>query len=80
MTCENQAEIDYYWEKLTEGGKEIQCGWLNDKFGFPWQIVPSAIGRMMSSGTPEQIRRVTTAFMKMKKFDIATLEQVFVGE
>ena len=80
VTCENQAEIDYYWEKLTEGGKEIQCGWLNDKFGFPWQIVPSAIGRMMSSGTPEQIRRVTTAFMKMKKFDITTLEQVFVGE
>ena len=80
VTCENQAEIDYYWEKLTEGGKEVQCGWLNDKFGFPWQIVPSAMGRMMSSGTPEQIGRVTAAFMKMKKFDITTLEQVFSEE
>jgi len=80
VTCETQAEIDYYWEKLTDGGNEVQCGWLNDKFGFPWQIVPTAMGRMMSTGTQEQIARVTAAFMSMKKFDIATLERAFVGE
>jgi predicted 3-demethylubiquinone-9 3-methyltransferase (glyoxalase superfamily) len=80
ISCENQAEIDYYWEKLTDGGTEIQCGWLNDKFGFPWQVVPSAMGRMMSTGTKEQIGRVTTAFMQMKKFDIATLDRAFAGE
>ena len=80
VTCENQAEIDYYWEKLTDGGTEVQCGWLNDKFGFPWQIVPSAISRMMSTGTSKQIDRVTQAFMPMKKFDLATLERAFAGE
>jgi predicted 3-demethylubiquinone-9 3-methyltransferase (glyoxalase superfamily) len=80
VSCENQTEIDYYWEKLTEGGKEVQCGWLSDKFGFPWQVVPKAMSRMMSTGTPEQIARVTAAFMPMKKFDIATLERAFAGE
>jgi predicted 3-demethylubiquinone-9 3-methyltransferase (glyoxalase superfamily) len=80
VTCETQAEIDYYWEKLTEGGKEVQCGWLSDRFGFPWQIVPTAMSHMMSTGTPEQIARVTAAFMPMKKFDIATLERAFAGE
>lgn len=77
INCETQEEIDYYWDKLTEGGKEIQCGWLNDKFGFPWQIVPRAMERMMSTGTKEQIARLTEAFMKMKKFDIKTLEEAF---
>jgi predicted 3-demethylubiquinone-9 3-methyltransferase (glyoxalase superfamily) len=80
VSCETQAEIDYYWEKLTDGGNEIQCGWLNDRFGFPWQIVPTAMSRMMSTGTPEQIARVTAAFMPMKKFDLATLERAFAGE
>lgn len=79
VNCETQEEVDYYWEKLTDGGKEIQCGWLNDKFGFPWQIVPTAMGQMMSTGTKEQIARVTEAFMKMKKFDIKTLENAFEG-
>lgn len=80
VNCENQEEVDYYWEKLTDGGQEVQCGWLNDKFGFPWQIVPKAMGRMMTEGTKEQITRVTEAFMKMKKFDIKTLEDVFEGK
>ncbi len=75
--CDTQEEVDYYWEKLTEGGNEVQCGWLNDKFGFPWQVVPTAMDKMMSSGTKEQIARVTEAFMKMKKFDIKTLEEAF---
>ncbi len=76
---QNAALIDYFWEKLTNGGAEVQCGWLNDKFGVPWQIVPKQMTEMMSTGTPEQIKRVTDAFMQMKKFDIATLEQVFKG-
>lgn len=80
VNCETQEEIDYYWAALTEGGKEVQCGWLNDKFGMPWQIVPTAMGRMISTGTKEQIMRVTAAFMKMKKFDIATLERAFASE
>lgn len=78
VSCTDQAEVDYYWNALTaDGGKEIQCGWLTDKFGMPWQIVPDAFGRMMSEGTPEQIARVQSAFMQMKKFDIETLEKAF---
>ena len=80
VSCDTQDEVDYYWAALTEGGKEVQCGWLSDKFGMPWQIVPTAFSRMMSTGTKEQVMRVTAAFMKMKKFDIATLEQAFKGE
>lgn len=80
VSCDTQEEIDYYWEKLADGGKEIQCGWLNDKFGFPWQIVPTAMERMMSTGTKEQVGRVTEAFMKMKKFDIKKLEEAFEGK
>jgi len=75
--CENQEEVDYYWDKLTDGGKEVQCGWLNDKFGVPWQIVPRQMTEMLSQGTKEQIARVTEAFMKMKKFDIKTLEDAY---
>ncbi len=81
VSCTDQAEVDYYWNTLTaDGGQEVQCGWLNDKFGMPWQIVPEAFGQMMSSGTPEQIARFQAAFMQMKKFDIATLEKAFKGE
>lgn len=79
VTCNDQAEVDFYWEKLTDGGVEVQCGWLNDKFGVPWQIVPKQMTEMMSTGTPDQIKRVTDAFMQMKRFDIAILEQAFKG-
>ena|SRR5438093_12427712 len=75
--CDTQEEIDYYWEKLTEGGQEQQCGWLKDKFGLSWQIVPAAMDNMMQSGNKEQIARVTEAFLKMKKFDMATLQRAF---
>jgi predicted 3-demethylubiquinone-9 3-methyltransferase (glyoxalase superfamily) len=77
VTCENQEELDYYWEKLTDGGEEVQCGWLNDKFGFPWQVVPVHMEEMMTKGTKEQIARVTEAFMKMKKFDVKILEEAY---
>lgn len=81
INCENQAEVDYYWENLTkDGGQEIQCGWLKDKFGMPWQVVPTAMNRIMASGNKEKIARVTEAFMKMKKFDIKTLEEAFDGK
>ncbi len=71
VNCDTQEEIDYYWNKLTEGGQESQCGWLKDKFGVSWQIVPSILGKLMSD--PDRAPRVIQAFMKMKKFDIKTL-------
>lgn len=72
VSCENQEEIDYYWNKLTEAGEEGQCGWLKDKYGLSWQIVPKILGKLMSD--PSRSSRVVAAFMKMKKFDIAALE------
>lgn len=73
IPCEDQKEIDYYWDKLTtDGGKENMCGWGTDKFGISWQVVPTILGRLMSD--PEKGQRVVQAFMKMKKFDIETLE------
>ena len=69
--CETQAEIDDYWAKLTEGGQESQCGWLKDKYGVSWQILPAIIPALMSD--PARAGRVTQAFLKMKKFDIETL-------
>ena len=72
VDCENQTEIDYYWQKLTEnGGVESPCGWLKDKFGVSWQIVPTVLAQLMSD--PEKGPRVVQAFMKMTKFDIQTL-------
>ena len=72
IECETQAEIDYYWEKLGEDGKYDQCGWLNDKFGMSWQIVPAVLGKLMSD--PDRAPRVVEAFMKMTKLDIQQLE------
>ena len=72
MLCDIQDEIDYYWEKLTEGGEESMCGWLKDKFGVSWQIVPSIIAELMSD--PARAERVTQAFMKMEKLDIETMK------
>lgn len=71
VDCETQQEIDYYWNKLSEGGSEGQCGWLKDKFGVSWQIVPTVLGKLMSD--PERSGRVVQAFMQMKKFDIEKL-------
>ena len=79
IPCESQKEIDYYWEKLSADPKSEQCGWCKDKYGLSWQVWPVALGEMMSKGTPEQVGRVTQAFLKMKKFDIAKLEEAFRG-
>ena len=71
VECETQKEIDYYWDRLTEGGEESQCGWLKDKFGVSWQIIPTILSSLMSD--PAKAGKVVEAFMKMKKFDIAAL-------
>jgi predicted 3-demethylubiquinone-9 3-methyltransferase (glyoxalase superfamily) len=70
--CDNQEEIDYYWNKLSEGGEEGQCGWLKDKFGLSWQVIPSILSELMRD--PTKSGRVTEAFLKMKKFDIEKLK------
>jgi predicted 3-demethylubiquinone-9 3-methyltransferase (glyoxalase superfamily) len=77
VPCETQAEIDYYWEKLSAVPEAEQCGWLKDKFGLSWQVWPTVIGEMMRHGTREQIDRITQAFLPMKKFDIATLQRAY---
>lgn len=72
IECDTQQEIDYYWEKLGADGRYDQCGWLSDKFGVSWQVVPSALKKLLSDA--EKAPRVVEAFMQMSKFDIATLE------
>lgn len=80
ITCEDQAEVDYFWDKLSAHPESEQCGWLKDKFGLSWQIVPKQMGEMMSKDSPEQMQRVTQAFLKMKKFDIAMLQKAYEGK
>jgi len=77
--CETQAEVDHYWSKLTQGGEEGPCGWLNDKYGLSWQIVPAAIPKMMTDPDPTKSERVMNAFLKMKKLDIAAIERAYAG-
>ncbi|MEK7153831.1 MAG: VOC family protein [Patescibacteria group bacterium] len=78
--CDGQEEIDYYWEKLSALPEAEQCGWLKDKYGVSWQIVPKDMEEMMSKGSPEQIDRVTQAFLPMKKLNIARLEEAYEGK
>ena len=80
VPCETQAEIDYYWEKISAVPEAEQCGWLKDRFGLSWQVWPTVIGDMMKNGTREQIDRITQAFLPMKKFDIATLQKAYEGK
>src|SRR5690606_18969399 len=79
IICDTQEEIDYYWEKLSAVPESEQCGWLKDKFGVSWQVVPARMEEMMREGTSEQMKRVTEAFLAMKKFDIAALESAYNG-
>ncbi len=71
--CDSQEEIDFYWSKLIEGGQEVQCGWLKDKYGLSWQIVPTILSKLLSD--PARAGRVTKAFLQMKKFNIEKLLQ-----
>jgi predicted 3-demethylubiquinone-9 3-methyltransferase (glyoxalase superfamily) len=75
INCETQDEVDSLWEKLSAGGEKGQCGWIKDRFGVSWQIVPTALGELMSSGDAEQGRRVTQAMLQMKKLDIEGLRR-----
>lgn len=78
ISVENQEELDYFWNKLTaDGGKESQCGWLKDKFGLSWQVVPTALGKMMSGGNPKKSQNVMQALMQMTKLDIGKLQQAY---
>jgi predicted 3-demethylubiquinone-9 3-methyltransferase (glyoxalase superfamily) len=77
--CDTQEEIDYYWEKLSAVPEAEQCGWLKDKFGLSWQIVPTAMDEMMKDKDQEKLARVTEAFLQMKKFDIAALKRAYEG-
>jgi len=77
VNCETQDEVDAFWEKLSEGGSKGQCGWLKDKYGLSWQIVPTALGQLMSDPDPEKSKRVMTAMLKMTKMDIKGLKQAY---
>jgi predicted 3-demethylubiquinone-9 3-methyltransferase (glyoxalase superfamily) len=79
VPCDTQEEIDHCWKALSADPKAEACGWLKDKFGVSWQVTPSALGDMLSSGTPQQTARVTRAFLAMKKFDLAALRKAFDG-
>jgi predicted 3-demethylubiquinone-9 3-methyltransferase (glyoxalase superfamily) len=77
--CESQAEIDYYWSKLSEGGEESRCGWLKDKYGLSWQVVPSVLAQLLSGADAAARERVMEAVMKMKKFDLQALQKAYEG-
>ncbi len=81
VNCETQEEVDEYWKKLTaDGGQEVQCGWLKDKFGLSWQIVPTILPKLMGDGDRDKATRVMQAMLKMKKMDIAALKRAYAGE
>lgn len=80
VDCQSQAEVDALWEELTaDGGEESMCGWLKDKYGLSWQIIPSALGEMLADPDPEKAGRVMQAMLQMRKIDIAALKQAYDG-
>ena len=79
VNCETQAEVDELWEKLSEGGTKERCGWLKDKFGVSWQIIPSALMRLMGDKDPAKAKRVAQAMLAMDKIDIKALESAYAG-
>ncbi len=81
VNCDTQEEVDHFWEKLTaDGGKEVQCGWLTDKFGLPWQIIPTILPKLLSNSNPGKAGAAMSAMLKMKKIVIADLEKAVGGE
>jgi predicted 3-demethylubiquinone-9 3-methyltransferase (glyoxalase superfamily) len=80
VSCKTQAEVDELWEKLSEGGEVQQCGWLTDRFGVTWQIVPTVLGELMSDPDPVKAQRVMQAMLQMVKLDIAALQRAYAGE
>ncbi len=79
VNCQSQQEVDDLWEKLSAGGKEIACGWLTDKYGLSWQVIPDVLIKYLSDSDPAKAGRVMKAMMQMVKIDIAKLEQAYVG-
>ena len=77
--CESQNEVDHFWEKLSAGGQEVQCGWLKDRFGVSWQVVPTALSEMLQDKDPEKSKRVMAAMLKMKKISIEGLKNAYKG-
>ena len=81
VNCEDQAEVDYFWNKLTaDGGEESQCGWLKDKYGLSWQIIPKQLGELMGDPDPVKAKRVINAMLKMKKIVVADLQKAHDGK
>ena len=80
IPCVDQDEVDYYWSRLSEGGQEVACGWLKDKYGLCWQVVPIVLMEMISDPEPEKASRATEAMLAMTKFDIAELEKAYAGQ
>ncbi|PYV95542.1 MAG: hypothetical protein DMG89_20905 [Acidobacteria bacterium] len=79
VDCKTQQEVDEYWEKLSAGGKPGQCGWLKDKYGLSWQIVPSILGQLLGDKDPQKSKRAMEAMLKMTKLDIAALQRAYEG-
>jgi predicted 3-demethylubiquinone-9 3-methyltransferase (glyoxalase superfamily) len=79
VNCETQAELDHFWQKLSAGGQEVQCGWLKDRFGLSWQVVPTILGEMLQDKDPAKAQRVMAAMLQMKKIDIAGLRKAYEG-
>ena len=79
VACETQAEVDHFWDKLTEDGEEGPCGWLKDRFGLSWQIVPTALPQLIGGADADKAKRVTEAMFQMRKLDIASLERAGGG-
>ena len=81
IMCDTQKEVDYYWERLSQGGDKSaqQCGWLKDRFGLSWQVVPAILPKMLADPDPEKSERVMTALLKMKKLDIDALKRAYAG-
>ncbi len=79
VNCETQKEVDYFWEKLSAGGHQVQCGWLKDRFGLSWQVVPTVLPKMLQDKDREKSKRVMAAMLKMKKIDIAGLKKAYAG-
>ena len=80
ISCDSQDEVDYYWERLTEGGQEVQCGWLTDKFGLSWQVVPTGMYALFNSADKAASQRAYAAMLQMKKLDLGAMQRAFDNE
>jgi predicted 3-demethylubiquinone-9 3-methyltransferase (glyoxalase superfamily) len=80
VNCDTQEEVDYFWKRLTDGGQEVQCGWLKDKYGLSWQIVPTALFKLLQDPDPAKSQRVVKALFQMKKLDVGELQRAYDGK